>query len=120
MSKQLHPMAVEFDTMECCAMERARRQEAHQSFINGYLASVRMNDLKYGVSVLLGIFQHTLHLVFIPTDVHRTLYAELARMEKAALEKPEDEKFECGHMASEHWKALDAVWVKMQPQILYN
>ncbi len=120
MNAQLHPLAVEFDATECCAMERACVQDAHQRFIEEYLVAVRMTDPQYNPRVLLEIFDHTNHLVFMPTDVHRALYAELARMEKAALEKPEDEALECGHMASEHWKALESVWVKMQPELLYN
>ncbi len=118
MNAQLHPLAVEFDVTECCAMERACVQVVHQRFIEEYLASVRMTDPQYGPRVLLKFFDHTNHLVFMPTDVHRTLYAELARREKAALEKPEDEVLECGHLASEHGKALESVWVKMQPEIL--
>jgi len=79
-----------------------------------------MNDPESKVSVLLGIFHHTTHMAFMPNEVHRTFYAKLAAAGKAALEKPYEQILECGHKATEHWKAFDAVWTKMQPELLYN
>ena len=115
MKALLHPDAVEFGMMECCAMQRASIQEIHQPFIQEYLAGVAKIHPSCKASVFLGIFQHTLHLVFIPTDAHRTLYAELAAAEKVTFEKSEDQMLECGHLTTEHLGALGAVWVKMRP-----
>ncbi len=116
MEAPLHPDAVEFDAVECCAMQRASTQDAHEPFIQEYLLEVTKTHPRYTAPMLLGIFQHTVFLAFIPTDAHRTLYARLAAAEKATFEKPYDQLLECGHMATEHWKALTAVWVKMQPK----
>ncbi|MDP3769752.1 MAG: hypothetical protein Q8R40_02340 [bacterium] len=102
----LHPNAVEFDEMECCAMQRASTQEIHRALIKKLMAL-------HNEDVFLGIFKYTVHLVFIPSNMHSTLYMSLAAAEKASFEKPEDERLECGHLATEHWKALDEVCHKM-------
>lgn len=114
MAMPLHPDAVEFDAMECCAMERASAQEVHKPLIKECMKTIGEVHPVYKTSLLLGIFQHMLYLAFIPHAVHRTLYAQLATAEKGTFERLEDQLLDCGHLASEHRNALDAVWVKMQ------
>jgi len=113
MEVPLHPDAVEFDEVECCAMERASVQEVHQQLIREYITSLGEIHPVYRASLLLGIFKNTFFPVFVPTDVQRILYARLASAEKATFEKSEDHILECGHLVTEHWRALDAVCVKM-------
>lgn len=106
---------VDFDEVECCAMERASVQEVHQQLIREYITSLGEIHPVYRASLLLGIFKNTFSPAFVPTDVQRTLYARLAGAEKATFEKPEDHTLECGHLVTEHRKALDAVCAKMMP-----
>lgn len=113
MIRPLHPDAVVFDEVECCAMERASTQEIHQELIKEYLGSFEYVSQPAKEYLLLGVFKYTVRLAFIPAVIHRTLYSALASAEKASLEKPEDEMLECGHSATRHWEALDAICIKM-------
>lgn len=115
MEVTLNPDAVEFDEVACCAMERASIQEAHQVLIKECVAAMGEIHPIYKASLFLGVFQYTVHLVFIPHAGHRTLYSTLASAEKNILEQEQDKDkiFECGHTVQNHCDALDTINVKM-------
>ena len=115
MEVPLHPDAVEFDEVECCAMERASVQEVHQPLIREYMARIGEVHPIYRSSLILGIFKNTLHLVFIPGMAHRVLYVSLASAEKNILEQAQNKDFmlDCEHTLQQHCDALDAICVKM-------
>lgn len=115
MEAPLHPDAVEFDEVECCAMERASAQEIHQPLIREYMACIGEVHPVYRSSLLLGIFKNTLHLTFLPHTAHRTLYASIAFAEKSVLEQTQSEGFvlDCEHTLKQHCDALDSVCAKM-------
>lgn len=115
MIRSLHPDTVVFDEAECCAMERASTQEAHQELIREHLTSIRKVSSLYKESLLLGVFKYTVRLAFIPAVIHRTLYSALASAEKQILaqEQNQDLVLDCGHTPMQHCDALDAVCIKM-------
>ena len=119
-TRPLHPDAVEFDAMECCALERACAQEMHLPFVEQYLAGMGETHPIYKALILLGIFKHTFHLVFIPHEIHRVVYAHIAAAEKETLDQCKDALLECGHTAEQHCDALGNVWVKIKPSLEYN
>ena len=114
MDMPLHPDAVEFDAVECCALERACAQEIHQMFVEQYLAGTGEMHPAYKASMLLGIFTHTFHLVFIPHEIHRVVYAHIAAAEKEMLEQNKDMIFDCGHAAELHGEAIGKVLAKIK------
>lgn len=115
MEVPLHPNAVEFDEVECCAMERASIQEVHQPLIWEYMARIGEVHPVYKASLVLGIFKNMLHVTFIPHMAHRTLYASLASAEKNILEQAQIEGLvlDCEHTLKQHCEALDAINAKM-------
>ena len=112
----LHPDAVEFDAMECCALECACGKEAHASFVREYLGKIGESHPLYKASLILGIFQHTFHLAFIPSEVHRVVYAHIANTERELLAQDKEALLDsCGHTANQHCQALESVWAKIKP-----
>ena len=120
MDMPTNPDVVEFDALECCALERACAQEAYLPFVHEYLAGTGEAHPVYKAMILLGIFKHTFYLAFIPHEVHRVVYAHVAAEEKAALEQCKDTMLECGHLASLHCEALGNAWAKIKLTQEYN
>jgi hypothetical protein len=117
MEVPLHPDAVEFDEVECCAMERASVQEVHQPLIREYMARIGEVHPVYRASLLLGIFENVFHLTLVPHTAHCTLYASLAFAEKSVLEQQqgEDIVLDCEHTIQQHRDALKVICVKIGP-----
>ena len=111
----LHPDAVGFDAMECCALERACAQEIHLPFVHNYLAATGEVHPIYKAAVMLGIFKHSFRLEFIPHEIHRVVYAHVAAAEREILKQSNDALLECGHTAEQHCEALARVWAKIKP-----
>lgn len=110
-----HPYAVEFDEVECCAMQRASIQEAHQPLIREYMAHIGEIHPVYRASLLLGVFKDVFYVTFVPHKGHCMLYASLAAAEKNILEQKQNENFtlDCEHTIQQHCGALDMVVAKM-------
>ena len=111
----LHRDAVEFDAMECCALERACEQDAHMRFVEDYLTAMPEPHPLYKASLVLGIFKNTFHLAFIPHEVHRVVYSQIAAVEREVLVQYGDVQLECGHKAAEHCEVLAGIYAKMKP-----
>ena len=120
MDTPLHPDVVEFDAMECCALERACGQEMYIPFVEQYVAGTGEAHPVYKTLVLLGIFKHTFHLIFIPNEIHRVVYGHIAAAEREMLGLRKDILLECGHTAEQHCDALGNVWVKIKPSLECN
>lgn len=102
----VHPAAIEFNEIDCCAMRKATTEKDHQPFIQAFIQEARRDNLPYTVSVLWEIFEKTVRLVFIPRKIHRSFYLGLATMEKKLLGRSESNVLECGHSAKQHSEAL--------------
>ncbi len=109
----VHPAAIEFNEVDCCALRKARIEKDHQPFIGTFLTKARKGNLPYNVSVLLEIFEKTVRLVFIPHAIHRSFYLNLAVMEKKLLEGSGGSVLECGHSVNQHVSALARICANM-------
>ena len=116
MEVPLYAGAVEFNEVECCAMERASAQEIHQPLIREYMVRIGEAHPVYKAHLLLEIFKYMFSPVFVPASMtHCTLYSCLASAEKNVLGQKQREGFvlDCEHTIQEHCDALDAVCIKM-------
>ena len=110
---RLHPSAVEFGELECCALRKAAAEKDHQPFIASFIARVNETHPPYRVSVLSEIFEKTTRLVFIPRQVHRSFYLHLASKERELIERRGDISLSCGHSVKQHLEALNRICLKM-------
>ena len=109
----LHPSAVEFGELECCALRRAAAEKDHQPFIASYIARVGEAHPPHQVSALSETFKNTTRLVFTPQRVHRSFYLHLASRERELIERRGDIGLSCGHSTQQHVEALTGVCLKM-------
>ena len=112
-SARIHPDAVEFDTLMCCAMEQASKVNNCEQLLRKYGAEVTMAGLRHDLDILLGIFHNTTSLVFIPTRIHSILYSSIAQTERKRLDSLGDERLDCGHSAAQHREAFLDICVKL-------
>ena len=110
---RLHPSAVEFGELECCALRRAAAEKGHQPFIASFIARANETHPPYRVSVLSEIFEKTTRLVFIPRHVHQSFYLQLASRERELIERRGDIGLSCGHAVKQHVEALTGICLKM-------
>jgi len=109
----VHPAAIEFNEIDCCALRKATTENDHQPFIRAFIREARKDNLLNNVSVLLEIFEKTVRLVFIPRTIHRSFYLYLVVMEKKLLEGSEGSVLECGHSAKQHGETLARICASM-------
>lgn len=109
----LHPSAVEFGELECCALRKATAEKEHQPFIASFIARVNETHPPYRVSVLSEIFENTTRYIFIPWQVHRSFYLHLAARERELIERRGDISPGCGHSVKQHLEALAGIGLKM-------
>ncbi|MDP3956542.1 MAG: hypothetical protein Q8P97_00925 [bacterium] len=113
MNVRLHPSAVAFGELQCCALRKATFELDHQSYITSFLNEVRETDSPCQISILLEIFEKTARFVFIPRQIHRSFYLGLAVREMELIRRRKDTNLDCGHSAKEHQKALGDIYAKM-------
>ncbi len=108
------PGTIEFDTVECCALDCAIRgvfKGAPEVFATLGNSGPNRNPLKFSPDE----FAKTNLMVFVPTPDMRIALEQFAKMGKEALEPlPQHIRFACGHLPEEHNEALEAVIRKLR------
>ena len=103
-----HPATVKFGEIECCVLGSAIIDLAHRKFINEFINWAKKKEPKHSWAILTEIFINTIRLIFIPREVHRKFYFNLARLEKKQLMEG-NKTPTCGHTIKEHIEALDNI-----------
>ena len=114
---RLHPAAIEFGRVECCALKSAMASGVDDQFIKTAIAEAQRTAPDYQWKILIEVFIRTERMTFIPYPVRRGFYLNLALKEKAHVKdillQSEDVHgtpyFLCGHSLAEHIVALDNI-----------
>ena len=111
-----HPATVEFKEIHCCDLKSAFRNPAHQEFIGAFIREANMKEPKHSWAILTEIFTNTTRIVFIPGEIHRDFYHEIASLERKLLIE-NGKPMNCGHHAvKEHIDALaDIILLTVYP-----
>ncbi len=110
--RDIDPSAVKLEEMECCALRCAIESGFHKEFIKENIEAAQKVEPKYVWSILTEIFENTLRLVFIPRDIHKRFYFNLALKEGERINSV-DVNLSCNHTTKEHLAALDNVCLMM-------
>ncbi len=111
---KIHPLAVKFEEVECCALKTAIANISHRPFIQEGIEKAKEAEPKHKWSILTEVFKNTLRLVFIPGAIHRNFYFNLAVREKKQITESNGVMVvPCNHSAAEHIKALDNICFMM-------
>lgn len=105
---KVHPLAVKFEEIECCALKTAIADASNSQFIKESIEKARQTEPEYSWSFLTEMFERTGLFIFVPHQIHRAFYFNLAVMEKKRLEQ-EGKALSCDHTLVEHIKALNNI-----------
>ena len=110
---KIHPLAISFGELECCALRSAVNRADHEVYIKTFIRDIEFLHPEFKAALLVDIFEKSNRLEFIPRPLHMSFYSTLAISERKILSLSEIEVLICGHTKKEHIAALEKIFCEV-------